>query len=337
MGSAVYRFYVARYGRAAFAALLALWTSEQATRVLTNWWLSRWTGAEALAAAAAASPGAAAVDVKRTLRLGGYLGLSLAFVLCSCLRSATNLTSAARASKAVHAAALGALCRSPVSFFDRTPVGRSLNRFSRDVDDVDYLLPQSLNDAGNCVAQLASALVFIAIVQPFFLAGLAPILLFYYLITVRRERDRERDSFSPSFFSLRRCCRFFFSHSHPLQNTPPTHTHETTIIKTDRKSTAPPTSSSSATTPSPAPRSLRTLRSRSTASTPSAPSAAPAPSRRSSSASSTATTPPFFPCGRRTSGSRCGSSCAAPGSSCSRPCSRSPRAGASRPRSRRSR
>jgi len=185
VGSAVYSFYIARYGRAAFTALLALWASEQAARVLTNWWLSRWTGAEALAAAAASSPGAAAVDVKRTLRLGGYLGLSLAFVLFSCLRSATNLTSAARASKAVHAAALGALARSPVSFFDQTPVGRSLNRFSRDMDDVDYLLPQSLNDAGNCVAQLASALVFIAIVQPFFLAGLAPILLFYYLLTVR--------------------------------------------------------------------------------------------------------------------------------------------------------
>ena len=185
VGSAVYSFYVARYGRAAFTALITLWASEQAARVLTNWWLSRWTGAEALAAAASASPGAPAVDVRRTLRLGGYLGLSLSFVLFSCLRSATNLTSAARASKAVHAAALGALVRSPVSFFDQTPVGRSLNRFSRDVDDVDYLLPQSLNDAGNCVAQLASALVFIAIVQPFFLAGLAPILLFYYLLTVR--------------------------------------------------------------------------------------------------------------------------------------------------------
>ena len=209
VGSAVYSFYVARYGRAAFTALITLWASEQAARVLTNWWLSRWTGAEALAAAASASPGAPAVDVRRTLRLGGYLGLSLSFVLFSCLRSATNLTSAARASKAVHAAALGALVRSPVSFFDQTPVGRSLNRFSRDVDDVDYLLPQSLNDAGNCVAQLASALVFIAIVQPFFLAGLAPILLFYYLLTVREKK------FSSFFFFL--LIFFSFAHSHSLQ------------------------------------------------------------------------------------------------------------------------
>ena len=204
VGSAVYSFYIARYGRAAFSALLILWASEQSARVLTNWWLSRWTGAEALAAAtAAASP---PVDVHRMLRLGGYLGLSLAFVLFSCLRSATNLTSAARASKSVHAAALGALTRSPVSFFDQTPVGRSLNRFSRDMDDVDYLLPQSLNDAGNCVAQLASSLVFIAIVQPFFLAGLAPIVLFYYLLTVSARSHALAFFFFclPSFFFLLR-------------------------------------------------------------------------------------------------------------------------------------
>jgi hypothetical protein len=216
VGSAVYSFYIARYGRAAFTALILLWASEQAARVLTNWWLSRWTGAEALAAAAAASPGAAAVDVRRTLRLGGYLGLSLAFVLFSCLRSATNLLSAARASKAVHGAALGALARSPVSFFDRTPVGRSLNRFSRDMDDVDYLLPQSLNDAGNCVAQLASALVFIAIVQPFFLAGLAPILLFYYLLTVRL-----RVTFFCPFFFLSLALRFLPASSLPLASSIP--------------------------------------------------------------------------------------------------------------------
>ena len=334
VGSAVYSFYIARYGRVAFTALILLWASEQAARVLTNWWLSRWTGAEALAAAAAASPGAAAVDVRRTLRLGGYLGLSLAFVLFSCLRSATNLLSAARASKAVHGAALGALASSPVSFFDRTPVGRSLNRFSRDMDDVDYLLPQSLNDAGNCVAQLASALVFIAIVQPFFLAGLAPILLFYYLLTVRLRVtffcpfffSLSGSSFSPCFFSAPRIV-----HS---SSSPPSQTNEKKTR--NRKSTAPRTSSSSATTPSLARPSSPTSPSRSPGSTPSAPSAARGAFRSGLSSSSTATTPRSSRCVPRTSGCLSGSSCAAPGSCCLRPCCLSRRAGGSRRRSRRS-
>ena len=59
------------------------------------------------------------------------------------------------------------------------------------------------------MAQLASALVFIAIVQPFFLAGLAPILLFYYLLTVREKK------FSSFFFFL--LIFFSFAHSHSLQ------------------------------------------------------------------------------------------------------------------------
>ena len=321
VGSAVYSFYIARYGRAAFTALILLWASEQSARVLTNWWLSRWTGAEALAAVAAAAPGSPVVDVKRTLRLGGYLGLSLAFVLFSCLRSATNLTSAARASKSVHAAALGALARSPVSFFDQTPVGRSLNRFSRDLDDVDYLLPQSLNDAGNCVAQLASALVFIAIVQPFFLAGLAPILLFYYLLTV--------SFLFLFFFSLSRISFLLLLSplSSPffllLLHTKHAQTH------TNRKYTAPPTSSSSETTPSLALQSSPTSPSLFRESTPSVPLAAPRSFRTSSSVWSTATTPHSSRCVPRISGSPCGSSSAARGSCFSRPCSRSPPGSAS--------
>jgi hypothetical protein len=46
-------------------------------------------------------------------------------------RSATNLTSCLRASRVIHHRTLTTLVRAPVTFFDTTPVGRILNRFSK--------------------------------------------------------------------------------------------------------------------------------------------------------------------------------------------------------------
>ena len=46
----------------------------------------------------------------------------------------------------------------------------------QDTDDMDYLLPQSITELGNCLMQLAATLIFVSIVQPIFLAGGAPCL-----------------------------------------------------------------------------------------------------------------------------------------------------------------
>lgn len=44
----------------------------------------------------------------------------------------------------------------------------------QDTDDMDYLLPQSITELGNCLMQLAATLIFVSIVQPIFLAGPLP-------------------------------------------------------------------------------------------------------------------------------------------------------------------
>jgi hypothetical protein len=47
IGYGVYVAYGRMYGLLFVQMLMVLWASEQTTRVLTNWWLSRWTGAQA--------------------------------------------------------------------------------------------------------------------------------------------------------------------------------------------------------------------------------------------------------------------------------------------------
>ena len=40
----------------------------------------------------------------------------------------------------IHKDSLRRLLYTPITFFDTTPVGRILNRFSKDTDDMDYQL-----------------------------------------------------------------------------------------------------------------------------------------------------------------------------------------------------
>ena len=171
----VYWNYIKAYGILSFVALIVFWSSEQAVRILTNWYLSQWTNAEMTAAATGE-------DFDRYSYVGGYLGFAFGFVVLTSTRSFLNLMSALFASKVIHFKTLTSLVRAPVLFFDTTPVGRILNRFSKDTDEVDFLLSMSMTEFGNCIMQLLSTLIFLAVIQPILLAGIVPLMGVYYIL-----------------------------------------------------------------------------------------------------------------------------------------------------------
>lgn len=60
------------------------------------------------------------------------------------------------ASKILHKLALSNVFHSPMSFFDMTPIGRIVNRFSKDLDTVDVMLPTNLRSWIGCFISVSS-------------------------------------------------------------------------------------------------------------------------------------------------------------------------------------
>lgn len=54
------------------------------------------------------------------------------------------------AARVTHNELLKRIIRAPMSFFDVTPVGRIINRFSKDVNEIDNDLPATLRAFSAC-------------------------------------------------------------------------------------------------------------------------------------------------------------------------------------------
>ncbi|SCV70703.1 BQ2448_3465 [Microbotryum intermedium] len=96
------------------------------------------------------------------------------------------------ASKTLHRDALASVMHASMAFFDTTPLGRIMNRFSKDIDSIDNELNESIHAALSLFSSVIGAIVLVSIVQPYFLAIVALILCAYaYAGSFYRASARE--------------------------------------------------------------------------------------------------------------------------------------------------
>ena len=95
-----------------------------------------------------------------------------------------GLMSLTRASKRVHNSMVSCVMRSPMSFFDTTPIGRILNRFASDVDVLDDRLPRTYRQIFITTLNCLGVLTVIVVNTPIFMAAVVPLSIIYVFILV---------------------------------------------------------------------------------------------------------------------------------------------------------
>ncbi|TPX30915.1 homogentisate 1,2-dioxygenase [Synchytrium microbalum] len=141
----------------------------QATRVGTDQWLAQWANRHFPA-------------LDNTGYEGIYVALGVAQTLFLLSQSLVFAWTGATASRTMHDMAVEQVFRSPMSFFDSTPLGRIINRFSRDLDTVDSLIPENIRVLLYTGGLTVANFVLICIIFPIFLAPLVPSLFFYAFV-----------------------------------------------------------------------------------------------------------------------------------------------------------
>lgn len=84
-----------------------------------------------------------------------------------------------KASKNLHEPVLVNILKSPMSFFDTTPLGRILNRLSKDIEIIDMRFPFVLKMFINCVTQVFFVLIVNTFTNPVFFIIVVPLALIY--------------------------------------------------------------------------------------------------------------------------------------------------------------
>uniref|UniRef100_H3HA09 Uncharacterized protein n=1 Tax=Phytophthora ramorum TaxID=164328 RepID=H3HA09_PHYRM len=173
------------------ATILVLFTVAQVALFFCDWFLSQWSKG--------------AIDLSQKNSMAVYVGIVVASLLLTFIRCAYYMEVCMRCSGKLHFNYIRKVLGAPVTtFFDVTPVGRILNRFSRDLDQVDNPLPYFSLWMMLYIFQMASAFIVCAAADPYVLILYIPVgYAFWFAIKLYQSSARELkrlDSISRSPF-----------------------------------------------------------------------------------------------------------------------------------------
>lgn len=88
------------------------------------------------------------------------------------------------AGRILHGTMLANILAAPMHFYDTTPIGRMINRFSKDIDVLDNVIPRNFESWLACFLRVISVPAVIGYSTPWFLLMMIPITFAYVLIQV---------------------------------------------------------------------------------------------------------------------------------------------------------
>uniref|UniRef100_A0A8C2W9D8 ATP-binding cassette sub-family C member 8 n=1 Tax=Chinchilla lanigera TaxID=34839 RepID=A0A8C2W9D8_CHILA len=177
----------AKYLSSAGALLLSLLVFSQLLKhmvlVAIDYWLAKWTDN-----ALSLSPAARNCSLSQECSLDQTVYAMVFTLLCSlgivlCLvTSVTVEWTGLKVAKSLHRSLLNRIILAPMRFFETTPLGSILNRFSSDCNTIDQHIPSTLECLSRSTLLCVSALAVISYVTPVFLVALLPLAIVCYFI-----------------------------------------------------------------------------------------------------------------------------------------------------------
>uniref|UniRef100_A0AAR2K3Q2 Cystic fibrosis transmembrane conductance regulator n=1 Tax=Pygocentrus nattereri TaxID=42514 RepID=A0AAR2K3Q2_PYGNA len=167
----------------------------QASYILQDWWLAYWTSEQEK------------LDMlNRNLTFTN--SLTVGTVIFGFMRSLMMFNALVRSAQTLHNRMFNCILRTPVRFFDINPIGRILNRFSKDIGHLDSLLPWTFVDFIQVFLQIIGVIAVAASVIPWIMIPVLPLLIVflflrrYFLQTSRDVKRLESTTRSPVFSHL---------------------------------------------------------------------------------------------------------------------------------------
>lgn len=144
----------------------------QASVIASRIWLAKWSSTNVTTSA------------QRDAFLGVYGVLGLGQVLLVSAMSLILAYSSVRAARTLHHGLLINVMHLPMQFFESSPLGRVINRFSKDVDSVDDKIPRSLTMFLRTFLATLGTIFVISFSTPLFLTCVLPLGALYVFIQV---------------------------------------------------------------------------------------------------------------------------------------------------------
>ncbi|XP_025220319.1 multidrug resistance-associated protein 4 isoform X2 [Theropithecus gelada] len=182
--------------------------TQDVAYVLQDWWLSYWANQQSTLNVTVNGGGNVTKKLDLNWYLGIYSGLTVATVLFGIARSLLVFYVLVNSSQTLHNKMFESILKAPVLFFDRNPIGRILNRFSKDIGHLDDLLPLTVLDFIQTLLQVVGVVSVAVAVIPWIAIPLVPLgivfifLRRYFLETSRDVKRLESTTRSPVFSHL---------------------------------------------------------------------------------------------------------------------------------------
>ncbi|EGC47173.1 ATP-dependent bile acid permease [Histoplasma capsulatum var. duboisii H88] len=134
-------------------------------------------------------------DVNPYYYLGVYAVLAFAYIFTVLVRELILFGGSLHASWRIHKRLLNAVTHAKFKFFDSTPLGRLMNRFSKDLEAVDQEVAATAIGMLHCLASVILIVILISVITPKFLIAAVFITAVYFTlgaIYLNSSRDLKR-------------------------------------------------------------------------------------------------------------------------------------------------